>query len=172
MKRGCESGDGFMMQEQTVAELLSADNIERVYRYCYRRVNNSYDAEDLAQEILLEVLRATQTDLQPRNATAWLWGVARNRWRKYLERRQRSRQEVDFTEGGQVIDMTSLPDDDVENELINEENHWEQHSHRTTGKGLSGDCHSILPTRPHDCSDSSTFITPPGHFDILPRLKS
>lgn len=57
--------------------------VDRIFAYCIKRTNKLEDAQDLSQEIICEVLRATEhTDIK--NYDAWIWKIAHNRYVKYL----------------------------------------------------------------------------------------
>lgn len=59
-----------------------------IYSWCLRRTANVFDAQDLAQEILLEIFRSFSSS-NVRNQDAWVWRIARNRYARHIaERRQ------------------------------------------------------------------------------------
>src|SRR5437879_1304423 len=64
--------------EQALSELYTL-YFPRVYRYILARTGNSYDAEDLAEEVFMRVLEAIQR-FQWREApfSAWLFRIAHN----------------------------------------------------------------------------------------------
>lgn len=43
------------------------------------------DAQDLAQDILTEVLNALQKGAQPKHFSAWFWTIARRRYARFVE---------------------------------------------------------------------------------------
>lgn len=60
-----------------------------IYTYCLRRLGNSFDAQDLAQEILFEIFKSLPgTDV--RDPEAWAWRIAHNRYAKFLNGRHRN----------------------------------------------------------------------------------
>jgi RNA polymerase sigma factor (sigma-70 family) len=65
--------------------------IESVYRFCSRRCYVRQDAEDLAQEILLELLKGIRSGVMDENFEGWVWTVARNRYARLVHRTSRSR---------------------------------------------------------------------------------
>ena len=62
--------------------------VRPVYGYCLRRLNNVFDAQDLAQEILFEIFRSLP-DTDVRNPEAWVWRIAHNRYARFLNGRRR-----------------------------------------------------------------------------------
>ena len=57
------------------------DFCEPVYRFCVHRLGYTAAAEDLAQEILAEVVEGLGRRTV-RNVDAWVWAIARNRFRR------------------------------------------------------------------------------------------
>ena len=50
--------------------------LDRLYRFVYRRVGDSYRAEDITQEIVLQAYRSYPRLRDRERLTAWLWGIA------------------------------------------------------------------------------------------------
>ena len=65
--------------------------IEPVYRFCSRRCYVRQDAEDLAQEILLELLKGIRSGVMDDNFAGWVWTVAGNRYARLVHRISRAR---------------------------------------------------------------------------------
>ena len=49
-----------------------------IYRYCYRMLRNSEDAQELTQEVLLRGLRSIQRFDPRRSFKTWIFSIARN----------------------------------------------------------------------------------------------
>ena len=64
--------------------------IENTYLYCYRRLNNSFDAQDLAQDILSEAVRGLQSGINIKNFNSWYWKLAHNRYCMFLSMKKYS----------------------------------------------------------------------------------
>ncbi len=90
-------------QEQ---ELFTAELMESTYLWCYRRLANTFDAEDLSQEILLEAIvsyrKRCEKGAPPEAFYPWYWGVAQNRLHLFF--RSRKKQAVLL---GETIGMLS-----------------------------------------------------------------
>jgi len=52
---------------------IDEDLIEKVYLYSYKKLNNKADAEDLAQDILLEVLIELHKEKEIHSFYSWFW---------------------------------------------------------------------------------------------------
>ena len=59
--------------------------IEKTYLFARARTNSVADAQDLAQDILTEVLNALQKGAQPKHFSAWFWTIARRRYARFVE---------------------------------------------------------------------------------------
>lgn len=62
--------------------------IEPIIRFCYNRVSDRYDAEDLASEILCSVLEGLEK-YKIESLDAWIWRVARNRYARFCGEKNR-----------------------------------------------------------------------------------
>ena len=59
-------------------DALIEQELDRLYRFVYRRVGDSYRAEDITQEIILQAYRAYPRLRDRDRLTSWLWGIANN----------------------------------------------------------------------------------------------
>lgn len=88
-----------------------------VHRFCAGKCYVRQDAEDLAQEILLELLKGIKSGVVDENFEAWVWTVARNRYARMVDR-------VVGRPGRAVADLSSYADAGAENQeeaVINED---------------------------------------------------
>ena len=69
-------------------EEIIAEYADKIFGFCINRLNNIDDAQDLAQDILLEIVRCLpKSDVS--NISAWVWKIARNRYAKRLNGKKR-----------------------------------------------------------------------------------
>lgn len=57
--------------------------IDPIFRFCYRRLNSRYDAEDLAAEILCHVLEGLGR-YEIESLDGWVWRIAHNRYARFI----------------------------------------------------------------------------------------
>ena len=73
-------------------ELFTAELMETTYLWCYRRLENTHDAEDLSQEILLEAIvsyrKRQEKGMLPEAFYPWYWGLAQNGLRLFFRSRK------------------------------------------------------------------------------------
>ncbi len=70
----------------------------RVYRQCYRMLGNPEDAEDLTQEVFLQLFRKAHTFRGEANFSTWLYRLTVNMVLMQLRRRRRWREAVSSTD--------------------------------------------------------------------------
>jgi RNA polymerase sigma factor (sigma-70 family) len=90
------------------AESFVADYAEKIFYFCLRRCGGAAEAEDLSQEITLNILSALRRT-EPRNLSAYVWRVARNRYARWADAKRRRRESVsgaDFDETGEPGALT------------------------------------------------------------------
>ena len=64
--------------------------VEPVLHFCRKRLNSPYDAEDLANDILLHVLTGIKK-YEIESLDAWVWRVAHNRYARFINAQSRNK---------------------------------------------------------------------------------
>ncbi len=67
--------------------------MEKLFYFCLKKTGNNNEAEDLTQDIALNVLSSINKGFLPNNFSAWVWQIARNRysvWAKEKHNRNES----------------------------------------------------------------------------------
>ena len=82
---------------------LIEQELDRLYRFVYRRVGDSYRAEDITQEIVLQAYRSYPRLRDRERLTPWLWGIAHN----MVSRSYRPSKEVS-TDEITIIDLAGI----------------------------------------------------------------
>jgi RNA polymerase sigma-70 factor, ECF subfamily len=75
---------------QDAIEEIFNEHRHRVYSLAYRMTGNTADAEDLCQEVFLQVLRKINTFQGRASLSTWLYTVTVNRSRDFLRSKKRS----------------------------------------------------------------------------------
>lgn len=65
--------------------------VEPLYHFCMKRLNDPYDAQDLAGEIMLYVLDGLDK-YDIRSLDGWVWRIAHNRYARFIARRKENRE--------------------------------------------------------------------------------
>ena len=69
-------------------EYIQDELIENTYLFCAKRISDSEEAKDLAQDILYEALRGIATGKTFVSFYSWYWRMARNKYADYVAHKQ------------------------------------------------------------------------------------
>ena len=83
-------------KNQLIEQLLS--QMDKVFFYCIKRVKNKVDAEDLTQDILLDVIININKGIRIENFDYYLWQICKNHYSKYIARKVKDRAHLSFVE--------------------------------------------------------------------------
>lgn len=87
---------------------LFAENDGALRRLFRRRLRNKGDAQDLAQEVYLRMLRISETEII-RNPEAYLYTVARNLAKEHAVLDQRRSRQLDVESPALEVELADLP---------------------------------------------------------------
>lgn len=80
-------------ERSTVAEKLIAeftDNyLEKIFCFCLKKTENTNSAEDLMQDIALNIIVSLNKGTNPENFSAWVWKIARNRYSVWAQKKHK-----------------------------------------------------------------------------------
>ena len=63
--------------------------MEKLFYFCLKKTGNNAEAENLTQDIALNVISELNKGTIPENFSAWIWKIARNRYSAWAEKRHR-----------------------------------------------------------------------------------
>ena len=72
------------MQEKLIKE-FTEEYMEPLFYFCLKKTGDSEEAQDLTQDIALNILTALNGKTIPANFSAWVWKIARNRYSVWAE---------------------------------------------------------------------------------------
>ena len=75
-------------RDRLVAEFVK-EYMEKLFYFCLRKTGDRADAEDLTQDIALNVLTALHRGTVPTDFSAWVWQIARNRYAAWAAEKHR-----------------------------------------------------------------------------------
>jgi RNA polymerase sigma-70 factor (ECF subfamily) len=101
-------------EDEAIRQLVDRFQAE-VYGLCVRLLNHRHDAEDVSQEVFLRVFRSLRGWDPQRPLKPWIMGIAVNRCRTWLARRNRRPELVDYLQ-----DTLAGPAPDDSGELLQE----------------------------------------------------
>ncbi len=96
--------------------------IGKIFYFCLKKTGNSYEAEDLAQDISLSVFTAIRRGAVPESFHGYIWQIARNRYSKWAAfKHKKSENEVfddreflSVADGGDAPDMSLIKSEETE----------------------------------------------------------
>ena len=92
---------------------FTEDYMEKLFYFCLKKTGNNVEAEDLTQDIALQIITALHKGTVPASFSAWVWQIARNRysvWAKEKHDRNESQAGCDIgdyeieDEDGNILD--------------------------------------------------------------------
>lgn len=111
------SGNNFIT-ERLIGE-FAENYTEKLFYFCLKKTGNSYEAEDLASDIILNILSALDKGTIPTSFSAWIWQIAHNRYSVWADKKHK------YTESviGSDVEAYEIEDENanIENELIHSE---------------------------------------------------
>ncbi len=96
------------------------DYIDKIFAFALKRTMNRVDAEDLAQDIVVEILRSASSLKDVKAFHGWIWSIAKNTWKRWLYKK--NKQPIESIDGINMIlfdDNESLEDTVIVREDIN-----------------------------------------------------
>lgn len=81
------------MTEKLIIE-FTENYMEKLFYFCLKKTGNSAEAEDLTQDIALNILAALNNGTIPTSYSAWVWRIARNRYCAWAVGKHRNTESV------------------------------------------------------------------------------
>lgn len=78
-----------MNTDEMIEKLSERDFLDSLYGWCYKRCASSHDAEDLCQNILLQILISIRSGREIENFYAFSWSVADHVYADFSEKRKK-----------------------------------------------------------------------------------
>jgi len=96
----------------SIDEIIS-DYSGKLYYFSLKKTSDTYEAEDLTQEILFEILVSLKKGICPHDTAAWVWKIARNRYARWADRKHKSLGNVPIDSMTDEISDNSAVEDDI-----------------------------------------------------------
>ncbi len=126
------------MQEKLIKE-FTENYMEQMFYFCLKKTGDSEEAQDLTQDIALNILTALNGKTIPTNFSAWVWKIARNRYSVWADKKHRRAESVT---GADIADY-EIPDENAD--ILEKVIHSEQLARlREELAFISGDYRDII----------------------------
>ena len=67
------------MRDRLINE-FAENYMEKLFYFCLKKTGNNIEAEDLTQDVALQIITALNKGTIPTSFSAWVWQIARNRY--------------------------------------------------------------------------------------------
>lgn len=88
------AGNDTNTMTQVLIRKFTDSYMETLFYFCLKKTGNSTDAEDLTQDIALQILSALTHGTIPTSFSAWVWQIARNRYAVWANGKHQSAEAV------------------------------------------------------------------------------
>lgn len=105
--------------EKNLVEEFVNNYMEKIFYFCLKKTSNIVDAEDLTQDIALNVIEGLNKGTIPNNYSAWVWQIARNIYSKWATIQRIRRENINSIN---IYDLEIMDDSlGIVDEMIYEE---------------------------------------------------
>ena len=108
------------VQEKLLAE-FTEEYMEKIFYYCLKRTGNNFEAEDLTQDIAINVFCEINKGTFPSCFSAWVWQIVRNRYSVWAKKKHLLTESVineDISECDIIDDNSNVVDSIIEEEQL------------------------------------------------------
>ena len=87
------------MRDRLINE-FAENYMEKLFYFCLKKTGNHTEAEDLTQEIALQIITALNKGTIPTSFSAWVWQIARNCYAKWAKEKHHQNESVTDSDVG------------------------------------------------------------------------
>lgn len=108
------------MKKIELLKYFDDELLDTLFRFCYARTNDSYEAEELCSDIIYALVKAANTDGEIKNVYAFIWRVARNVYADFSNERKKHNDTVYQGDAERILLETAADDenDETQEQLI------------------------------------------------------
>jgi len=81
------------MRDRLIREFAES-YMEKLFYFCLKKSGSHMEAEDLTQDIALQIITALNKGMIPTSFSAWVWQIARNRYSVWAKEKRKRRESV------------------------------------------------------------------------------
>ena len=111
---------GTEIRERLIKE-FAENYMEKLFYFCLKKTGNHTEAEDLTQDIALQIITALNKGTIPTSFSAWVWQIARNRysvWAKDNHSQNESQSAFDSSDYEIEDESENIPDAMIRTECL------------------------------------------------------
>ena len=107
------------MSDRLTAEFAES-YMEKIFYFCLKKTGRNEEAEELTQDIALQIITALNKGIIPTSFSAWVWQIARNRYSAWAEDKHKRNESVSDS------DINDYEIEDEEAPILDEMIHTEK----------------------------------------------
>ena len=110
-----------MSNNNEIIQNFVEEYMEKIFYFCLKKTSNQFEAEDLTQDICLNVIIALNKGTKPECFYAWVWQIAKNRyslWSKNKHKKNEYEINIDDNEVEFVDNKKTVIDDMIHEEEL------------------------------------------------------
>ena len=77
------------MKKQELLKIMDQELLDKLFGFCYARTSDSQEAQELCSDIVLELVKAANTEGDVENLYGFLWRIARNTYADFSDKKRR-----------------------------------------------------------------------------------
>ncbi len=105
-------------QKQAYLDILTKEYMQKLFYFCLKKTGNRNEAENLASDIILNILTSLDRGNIPVNFSAWVWQIARNRYSVWAAKKHLKTEWEQFED---VSEYDVADEETAEGKLIQQE---------------------------------------------------
>lgn len=93
--------------------------MEKIFYFCVKKTANRFEAEDLTQDISLNIISSLNRGMIPMSFSAWVWKIAHNRYRAWADKRRKQNESINNSDiyNYEIVDENK----DILDEMVHRE---------------------------------------------------
>jgi len=103
---------------EKLIEVISTDYTQKIFYFCLKKTGNTFEAEDLSSDILINIIGELRKGRIPEHLSAWVWKIAKNRYYVWSKNKHNR---IESVSGIDPIEYEIIDEYDVESEFIHNE---------------------------------------------------
>lgn len=112
--------DNVILDVEAAIRLFSTEYLGKIFYFCLKKLGNEFEAEELSQDIVLNVISSLRRSVVPSDFSAWVWKIARNRYARFIDAKVKDR-EAKHSDDISELEIVGYTDDTLENMIHEDE---------------------------------------------------
>ena len=120
LSKGVETMSDISVQEKLLAE-FTEEYMEKIFYFCLKKTDSNFEAEDLTQDIAINVFCEINKGTVPVCFSAWIWQIVRNRYSVWAKKKHLQTESVineDISECDIIDDSSNMIDGIIKEEQL------------------------------------------------------